>query len=769
MNKKKEPTSAFVGRMTRRQPRLLRARHVVLSSLMLIVAGICSAQLAEKDPEQQKHSQPDFYQQDKNQRIAQDEQEKFRLRVSIEHAVGDDVPLAFPKRLPANEKAIAAKQRSDSEEMILQGIILVILCFPTGILAFRILAPALFKAFVKKLSPWSGAPQTVTSLTAQVRDEDEAFSEFLPSFQSGPIAPPGSNTADYNGQQEPRDITTEFSNRAARILATQRKLLQDISRTLDDSARHRMLDDLGRELYMFKGEAGAPEFLPAWQLASALEGLLKQLSNKAGNITQSTLRTVTGAVDLLQELCKPGVRTDLLSNPPLRFLAVDDDVISRTAVSLALKKAFNQPDLADSGELALGLAARHAYDAIFLDVQMPGMDGFELCSKIHDIEANKDTPVIFITCMSDFDARAQSILSGGSDLMGKPFLTFEITVKALTFALARRLQSNDKAITDRDVVTSAESLSPDSALVKKSASTPIIPQPASHDSPVWRSPGRTGDTDQLSLAMRNLNTEVATRSDDLPTDDLEQAFLTRVSTHLVALRGLIPKTAETMDETARQEMLADLYLGLHALPPRLDPSKGHPALRLISALEGLVRKLLEDPKHWTSSVLLTIANALDLMDDLCSANVKADFASNPPLQMLVVDDEPVSRRAITCALQMTFGKPESVENGEAALALTLERTFDLIFMDVQMPGMDGFTACSKIRQTHAECSTPVIFVTGKADSQTRVQVAASGGSGLIAKPFLIPEVTVKALTFAFRSRLQKHYFREPAAKIVPSI
>jgi CheY-like chemotaxis protein len=327
---------------------------------MLIVAGICSAQLAETDPEQQKHSQPDFYQQDKNQRIAQDEQEKFRLRVSIENAVGEDVPLAFPKRLPANEKAIAAKQRSDSEEMILQGIILVILCFPTGILAFRILAPALFKAFVKKLSPWSGAPQTVTSLDARVREEDEAFSKFIPSFQSGPLASPSNNAGHCNVQQNAGDVTTEFCNRAARILAPQRLLLHEISRTLDNSVRQRMLADLGRELASFKGEAASPEFLPAWQMTSALEGLLKQLAGKSGNVTSSTLRTVTGAVDLLQELCKPGVRRDMLSNPPLRFLAVDDDVISRTAVSLALRKAFNGADLGENGEAALSMAAKHA-------------------------------------------------------------------------------------------------------------------------------------------------------------------------------------------------------------------------------------------------------------------------------------------------------------------------------------------------------------------------------------------------------------------------
>src|SRR6185295_17527089 len=119
------------------------------------------------------------------------------------------------------------------------------------------------------------------------------------------------------------------------------------------------------EIRGMKGGAGVPELLPAWQMAAAVEGLVKQLTNKAGNVNASTLRTVAGGVDLLEDLCQPGVRADLLTNPPIRLLAVDDDLISRKAVSLALKKALHQPDLAENGEKALALATMQAYDVIF--------------------------------------------------------------------------------------------------------------------------------------------------------------------------------------------------------------------------------------------------------------------------------------------------------------------------------------------------------------------------------------------------------------------
>src|SRR5207302_5414322 len=93
------------------------------------------------------------------------------------------------------------------------------------------------------------------------------------------------------------------------------------------------------------------------------------------------------------------------------------------------------------GPAALVLAKRQNYDVIFLDVEMPGMDGFEVCSKIHETDLNGKTPVVFVTRHSDFGSRTKSALTGGLDLIAKPFLAFEITVKALTLIFRCRLEN----------------------------------------------------------------------------------------------------------------------------------------------------------------------------------------------------------------------------------------------------------------------------------------------------------------------------------------
>jgi CheY-like chemotaxis protein len=165
--------------------------------------------------------------------------------------------------------------------------------------------------------------------------------------------------------------------------------------------------------------------------------------------------------------------------------------------------------------------------------------------------------------------------------------------------------------------------------------------------------------------------------------------------------------------------------------------------------------MLQNPKYSTPSTLATVATAVDLLNDLCVPGMKEDLAINPPIHMLVVDDDLVACRTLVGTLQTAFNKPESVENGEAALALALEKPFDVIFMDVVMPGMDGFEVCSKIRDTVPNRATPVVFVTGHRDFDARAQMSRNGGNDLMEKPLLTSEITVKALTFALRSRLQQ--------------
>ena len=656
--------------------------------------------------------------------IAKERQEHYRQRVSIPDAVGTNIPRSAAANLVNGPKRVAPPT---SPPPASSGTALPAFCFTaafffTGVLIVRKFAPRVLVDINQRFNPWALAPAAGIEPSARVRAEEEAFGEFLKVFRVGPTALPRAD------RPEPDDPLNEFFARVGKRLVTLRKLLQDVGRESGDAARRRMLTYLYFEMGVLKDEAGFPEALPVWQVASALEGLLKQLTGKMKNITPSTLRTVAGGLDLLNDLCVPGSQPGRLIDCPFKLLVVDDDVISRQALSHSLRKAFNQPDLAVDGETALAQATAQAYDVIFLDVQMPGMDGFELCTKIRDTGPNRATPVVFITRQSDFDARARSTLSGGNDLMGKPFLTFEVTVKALTLALQGRLQGRARKTLPqpdpgRDTADSLVTVTEGPGSVSGSAIAPQTPSPTPPLPP--------------------------------ETDEIVNAFLIRASKHLGPLWELCQTMLQISHQETRQALLADGFLRINSLIPKSGPQVPHPAYQMSAALEGLLRKMLQNSEHTTPSALATLASAVDLLNDLCVPGLKADLATNPPIHMLVVDDDLVARRALVGALQTAFKKPEGAENGEAALALVLAKPFDVIFLDVVMPGMDGFEVCSRIRETVPNCATPVVFVTGQSDFGARAPMGRNGGNDLMGKPFLTSEITVKALTLALRGRLQQ--------------
>jgi CheY-like chemotaxis protein len=658
-----------------------------------------------------------------DQRNAKELQEHYRIRVSIPNAFGTNIPRSASADLINGPKMLAAPTSPPpaSSGNVLRMLFFAAVFVFTGVLIVRRFAPRLLVDINQRFDPWALAPAADRDLSAKVRAEEEAFGEFLKVFRVGPTA------SLPIGLPEQDNPLNEFYARMSKHLGTLRKLLQDIGHEPGTPARQSMLKYVYFEMGVLKGEASFPEVLPVWQVASALEGLLKQLTGKIKNVTPSTLRTVAGGLDLLGDLCVPGLQPDLLTESPFRLLVVDDDIISRQALSHSLRKAFSQPDLAVDGETALAQASQQAYDVIFLDVQMPGMDGFELCTKIRDTALNRATPVVFVTHQGDFDARCKSTLSGGNDLMGKPFLTFEVTVKALTLALQGRLQGRArKPLPKSDPARDAA----DALVTVADGSCPVV-----RSTDAVQPPHSTPPPPE--------------------TDQIINAFLIRASKHLGPLWELCQTILQISNQETRQTLLADGFLRINSLIAKTGPEVVHPAYQMSAALEGLFRKMLQNSKHTTPSALATVATAVDLLHDLCVPGLKADLAMHPPIHMLVVDDDLVARRALVSALQTAFKKPKSAENGEAALALALEKPFDVIFLDVVMPGMDGFEVCARIRDTVPNHATPVVFVTGHDDFDARAQMSRTGGNDLMGKPFLTSEITVKALTFALRGRLQQ--------------
>ena len=254
-------------------------------------------------------------------------------------------------------------------------------------------------------------------------------------------APTLNNKDDSAFQKE---LLTTFMASSASSVSEMRKLLQEASRA-DETARAAHVQSLYRKVRSFSSSAGMAGISSLAKMGAATEALVKELIDKPKSVTPSTLRTTAHAIDFFAELSKPNLRPDIMDNPPIDILIVDDEMLSRRAIVYALEKAFLKATAVEDGEAALAKTQTTKFDLIFLDVNMPGIDGFQLCDRLRQNGPNKTTPVIFVTVSADFQVRAQSTLRGASDVIAKPFMFIELTVKALTFALRHRIDTQKQA------------------------------------------------------------------------------------------------------------------------------------------------------------------------------------------------------------------------------------------------------------------------------------------------------------------------------------
>ena len=106
-------------------------------------------------------------------------------------------------------------------------------------------------------------------------------------------------------------------------------------------------------------------------------------------------------------------------------------------------------------------------------------------------------------------------------------------------------------------------------------------------------------------------------------------------------------------------------------------------------------------------------------------------------RILVVEDEPLVRELICTQLSRDGTVSQGASTGEEALALIDRERFDLILLDVRLPGMSGIEACRQIR---ARSDVPVVFVTAAASLQERLEGFDAGADDYIIKPVEILEL-----------------------------
>jgi DNA-binding response OmpR family regulator len=111
------------------------------------------------------------------------------------------------------------------------------------------------------------------------------------------------------------------------------------------------------------------------------------------------------------------------------------------------------------------------------------------------------------------------------------------------------------------------------------------------------------------------------------------------------------------------------------------------------------------------------------------------------MNILLVEDEPVIARSIIERLEGELYRVEWTDNGDKGLEKALFETFNLIILDVLLPGEDGFSILKKLRDN--KITTPVLMLTALGDTGNKVRGLDSGADDYLTKPFAMEELSAR--------------------------
>ena len=324
-----------------------------------------------------------------------------------------------------------------------------------------------------------------------------------------------------------------------------------------------------------------------------------------------------------------------------KLLIVEDDPIVGKIYRNRFTAEGFQVEIALDGQAGLELVNSFVPDAILVDLLLPKLNGIEFLKEIRAQDRFKDLPIIVFSNTYLSSMIQQAWQAGATNCLSKS----NCTPKQVIEVVRRALPAEDK--------TPATPTKPDAGSAPKG-------------------------TTQACETEAEFQTE------------LRKSFLESLPPTLTALRPLLQGLIKNEHEEARVKQLQELYRRIHALTSNAGMAGVPQIAQMTSALEVLLKELYKKTENINASTIRTVAMAIDFLTALLEKDALLGTQEAAPAKILVVDDDAISRRAITCALEKASLKSVHVEDPQAAYDMLMENHFDLIFLDVDMPGMTGF-------------------------------------------------------------------------------
>lgn len=194
--------------------------------------------------------------------------------------------------------------------------------------------------------------------------------------------------------------------------------------------------------------------------------------------------------------------------------------------------------------------------------------------------------------------------------------------------------------------------------------------------------------------------------------------------------------AEWLKFSANRPMLPLVLIGEH---PKLD----HPDIRierpllptqLLNVFDRI--KLTDEHPAFSPQETTNIPPGMPVDEESIPAqdSQTVTFQGDPRLRALVVDDSLPIRKQMQKELSQFVGHVDLAETGEQGLEFIAKKRYDIVFLDVVLPGLDGYQICKTIKRDKENKDIPVIMLTGKASSFDQIRGKLAGCDTYLIKP-----------------------------------
>jgi CheY-like chemotaxis protein len=511
----------------------------------------------------------------------------------------------------------------------------------------------------------------------------------------------------------------------------------------------------------------------------------------------------------------------------LRVLYCEDNSINQKVLSRHLTRAgVKEIVIVDNGQKGVDLCEKESFDIIFMDYEMPVMDGMEATKLI--VERDPDAVVIFVTAhaLEKFKSKAEAV--GASGFFSKPFKATDIESVLDLVADKKTTRTRNGLVPPAMVESNAStfsgpsppsSLSPPPPPPDVSPISPRSPPGQSTADPNLpsRSPKQHASTRSLKILMAEdnvVNQKVLSRvlnragvSDitivdngqkavdlcrtvkfDAIFSDVEmpvmggleackqivahdpQALVVFVTAHTqaefepqanaVGGWGFLPKPFRLADVNAVLDRLEVACQQFPATASTITTARS--AAHAVSSTDAANQEAKMDHPE-TFLKLTSISSEASFSTSTVSRNSSSAHSSHSrrgirrgsatgtatgrsfplpeqsTMKVLYAEDNLVNQKVLARVLNRAgISDITVVDDGQKAVDICAKESFDVIFMDVQMPVLDGIAACKVI--VERDPSAVVVFVTAHALDEFKMQAQSIGAQNFISKPFRLDDI-----------------------------